>query len=94
MSLINWIFDFYQHSKIDDARREAAAVRAELASVRGSSGRVDDERLLVALEELALSVRTVQRALIAKGVCSEEDFARMLRTVDGEDGRVDGRSPI
>ena len=28
MGLINWIFDIYQHSKIDDAREEAAQARA------------------------------------------------------------------
>ena len=30
MGLINWIFDIYQHTRIDDARDEAAQARAEL----------------------------------------------------------------
>ena len=31
MGLINWIFDFYQHSKIEDARQEAASALVETA---------------------------------------------------------------
>ena len=94
MGLINWIFDFYQHSQIDKARDEAAAVRAELASVRSSGGGVDSARLQVALEELALAVKTLQRTMIDKGVCSSEEFAAKLREVDLEDGTVDGRSRL
>ena len=97
MSLLNWIFDIYQHSKIDDARREAQAVRAELAAVRsngGGGGNVDEERLVRALEELALGVKTLQRMMLDKGVCSRQEFSELLQAIDREDGREDGRSPI
>ena len=94
MGLINWIFDIYQHSKIDEAREEAAAARREIASLRSGSGGVDADRLERALGELALATKTVQRLLVEKGVCSPEEFAAKLRQIDLEDGRLDGRTPI
>ena len=94
MGLINWIFDIYQHTQIDKARDEAAAVRAELAAVRVGGGGVDGARLQAALEELALAVKTLQRTMIDKGVCTADEFARKLREIDLEDGLADGRSPL
>ena len=97
MSLLNWIFDIYQHSKIDDAHKEAQAARRELAAVRANGGggsNVDEERLVRALEELALGVKTLQRMMLDKGVCSRQEFSELLQAIDREDGREDGRSPI
>ena len=97
MGLINWIFDIYQHTQIDKARTEAAAARAELAAVRtqGAAGAgVDGERLERVLGELALAVRTVQRVMVEKGVCSHDEFVETLRRVDLEDGKADGRLPV
>lgn len=99
MGLINWIFDIYQHSRIDDAAKDAAAARAELASLRvdssrGEGSRADAARLEAAIGELALATRTVQRMLVEKGVCTREEFAQRLRQVDAEDGNVDGRAPL
>lgn len=93
MGLINWIFDFYQHSKIDRAHEEARELRAELATIRSSRGDVDSERLLRAIGELALAVKTVQRLAVEKGLCTEAEFQRRLREVDLEDGRADGMAP-
>ena len=94
MGLINWIFDIYQHSKIDDAREEAARARAEMAALRASGGVADNERLVRAIEELALSTKALQRLLVEKGVCSPQEFADRLRAIDLEDGRADGRTPL
>jgi hypothetical protein len=94
MGLINWIFDIYQHGRIDDARREAAAARAEIAATRGSGGGVDHARLERALGELALATRTLQRLLVEKGVVSHDELARRVSEVDLEDGRADGRLPV
>lgn len=94
MGLINWIFDFYQHSRINDAHDEAAQLRREVASLRGSrAGAIDDDRVLRAIGELALAVKTVQRLCVEKGLCSEAEFHRRLREVDLEDGRADGMAP-
>jgi hypothetical protein len=93
MGLINWIFDFYQHYRINQLRDEAAKVRAE-ASVKGAGGQVDADRLEHALGELALAVKTVQRMMVDKGICSAEEFHGKLRQVDLEDGRADGRAPV
>jgi hypothetical protein len=93
MGLINWIFDIYQHSKIDEVRREATEARLEAARVN-QGGRVDAERLERALDELALATKTMQRLLVDKGVCTVDEFRTKLRQVDAEDGQIDGRTPI
>ena len=94
MGLINWIFDIYQHTRIDDARDEAAQARAELASMRTSGGTIDAVRLERALGELALATKTVQRLIVEKGLCTPDEFARTLRELDLADGRSDGRAPL
>ena len=91
MGLINWIFDIYQHTQIDKARTEAAAARAEVATVRSSGGSVDAARLQNMLEQLALATKALQRTLVEKGVCTSDEFAKTLREIDLEDGIADGR---
>lgn len=91
MGLINWIFDIYQHTQIDKARDEAAAARAELAAVRVGAGNVDAARLQVALEELALATKALQRTLVDKGVCRADELEATLRAIDREDGVEDRR---
>ncbi|HEX5050176.1 MAG TPA: hypothetical protein VFZ65_00260 [Planctomycetota bacterium] len=93
MGLINWIFDFYQHSQIDRNHDETAQLRAEVASLRSSRGELDQERLLRAIGELALAVKTVQRLCVEKGLCSEAEWHRRAREIDLEDGRADGMAP-
>lgn len=93
MGLINWIFDIYQHTQIDAARKEAQEARAELARVN-TGGHVDGARLERALGEVALAIKTVQRLMVEKGVCSHDEFANRLREIDREDGQEDGRAPI
>ncbi len=93
MGLINWIFDIYQHTKIDEVRKEAMEARLEASRVN-QGGSVDAARLERALGELALATKTVQRLLVDKGVCTHDELRSALQTVDAEDGRTDGRSPI
>jgi hypothetical protein len=90
MGLINWIFDFYQQYRIDELRKETA----QAAAVRGATGSLDAERLEHAIGELALAVRTVQRMLIEKGVCTQQELHDKLRAIDLEDGRADGRARL
>jgi hypothetical protein len=94
MSLINWIFDAYQHHKIGQARDETRQLRTELADMRLARGGVDDERLLRAVGELALAVKTVQRLAVEKGLCTEAEFLRRAGEIDLEDGRADGMAPV
>ena len=95
MGMINWIFDIYQHSQIDDAREEARAARREVAEIRNSGGGgLDADRVERALGELALATKTLQRMMVEKGVCSTPEFGSLLHKVDREDGRADGRAPI
>lgn len=94
MGLINWIFDFYQHSRINDAHRENEDLRTHLRELRQQNGGVDQERLLRAVGELALAVKTLQRAVVEKGIVGEAELRRIAQDVDRADGRVDGQSPI
>ena len=97
MSLINWIFDIYQHTRIEDARTEAQSVRAELAAMRasgGGPGDVDLDRLEQALGALALATKTFQRMLVEKGVCTHAEFSALMHQIDLEDGRRDGQAPL
>jgi len=87
VGLINWIFDFYQQYRIDELRKETV----QAAAVRGAGGTVDAERLERALGELALAVRTLQRTLVEKGVCTQQELHDRLKAIDLEDGQADGR---
>ncbi len=89
MSLLNWIFDAWQHSRIRDTQNETALLRREMASLRGTAG-LDEDRVVRALGELALAVKTVQRLCVEKGVCTEAEFQQRAREIDLEDGRADG----
>ncbi len=92
MSLLNWIFDLYQHSEINRARDEARQTRAELRSMHGH-GYVNGEKLERALGELALATKTLQRILIEKGVCTHAELSQTMHAIDVEDGKADGQSP-
>ena len=94
MGLINWIFDIYQHTKIDEARREAAEARASLHAIHRGGGSVDVARLERSLEELALATKTLQRMLVEKGVCEQRELAEQARRIDLEDGAADGRTRL
>jgi hypothetical protein len=87
MGLINWIFDFYQQSRIE-------RLREEVAMRRGPGEAIDADRLERAIGELALAVKTVQRLAVEKGLCTADEFQRALRQIDAEDGRSDGRAPL
>ena len=98
MGLINWIFDIYQHSRVEDAHAEARSARAELAALRAQNGGagagLDAARLEQALGELALATKTVQRLLVDKGVCTPAELAATMQAIDAEDGRLDGKAPL
>lgn len=96
MSLINWIFDIYQHDRIDRAHKESQAVRRELAAMRANSTVGSDRapHLDQALGKLALGAKTLQRMMVGKGLCTAAEFAALLEEVDAEDGSKDGQAPI
>jgi hypothetical protein len=94
MSLLNWIFDIYQHSQIENLREDTARARAEAAAIRSDRGTVDAARLERALGELALATKTLQRMLVEKGVCTAGEFQAKVDEVDMEDGRRDGQLPL
>jgi hypothetical protein len=43
---------------------------------------------------MALAVKTVQRMMVDKGVCTSDEFRAKLQQLDTEDGRSDGRAPL
>jgi hypothetical protein len=93
VGLINWIFDIYQHTKIDEARKEAMEARLEAARI-SQHGSIDAQRSERVMGELALATKTLQRLMIDKGVCTHDELRTTLLQVDGEDGSHDGRSPL
>ena len=96
MGLINWMFDIYQHTQIETARREAEEARREVSNLRasGGSGSVDAQRVEDALGEIALAIKALQRMMVERGVCTSAEFAQKLREIDAEDGEIDGKSPL
>jgi hypothetical protein len=94
MGLINWIFDIYQQTRIEGLKDDLAESRAAAARVHLAGGGVDTARLEAALGELALAVKTVQRLAVQKGLCTTDEFQRVMRQIDAEDGQADGRSPV
>lgn len=96
MGLINWIFDFYQQTRIEDLKHDLDETRARahwLSMRQAGGGGVDAGRLEKALGELALAVKTVQRIAVEKGICTPDELQRTMRAIDREDGIEDGRSP-
>ncbi len=94
MGLINWIFDIYQQTRIEDLHREAQQARSEAWQMRSSGGGIDATRLEKALGELALAVKTIQRIAVEKGLCTPDELQRKMREIDREDGIEDGRAPM
>ena len=94
MGLINWIFDIYQQSRIENISREAQMARNDAFQLRNSAGGLDDVRIEKAVGELALAVKAIQRLAVQKGLCSTDEFAQTMRQIDREDGIEDGRSPL
>ncbi len=87
MGLINWIFDIYQQTQIDKLRD----ARAQVTPVQGSASNDQLER---AVGELALAVKTMQRMMVEKNICTATELKEKLNQLDLEDGRADGRAPL
>ncbi|MGI8907917.1 MAG: hypothetical protein ACR2IE_15660 [Candidatus Sumerlaeaceae bacterium] len=68
------------------ASADAASAKATATSAAGAA-----ERLEMRLGALELTVETLLRMLIDSGRFTEQEFLKLLATVDAEDGRVDGR---
>ena len=90
MSLINWIFDAWQHSRISSLHQELDQMRMTARTRDPNDGR----SLEKAIGELALAVKTVQRLAVEKGLCTQAEFQRKLAEIDREDGAADGRAPV
>ena len=43
---------------------------------------------------MALAVKTIQRMMVEKGLCTTDEFRTKLQALDLEDGKADGRAPI
>ncbi len=86
MSVLNWIFDIYQQSRISNLAEENRQLRAE----RMSAGPADAERTI---GELCLVVKTLKRVMVQKGIVTDAELVNLLAQVDAEDGRRDGRAP-
>ena len=94
MGLINWIFDIYQQTRIEGLKDDLAQSRNDALRFQSPAGGLDTQRLASAIGELALAVKTVQRLAVQKGLCTTDEFQRVMRQIDAEDGIADGRSPV
>lgn len=94
MGLINWIFDIYQQTRIEGLKEDLAQSRSDALRFQSSGGELDMQRLESAIGELALAVKTVQRLAVQKGLCTPDEFQRVMRQIDAEDGNPDGRAPV
>jgi hypothetical protein len=53
----------------------------------------DIQKLQFENEQLKLYLVSLVRLLITKGVIEEDEFRRFVDIIDGEDGKMDGRTP-
>jgi hypothetical protein len=90
MSLVNWIFDIWQQSKISSLRDQVV----ELSVTRSAQRRKAAGQLERAIGELALAIKTVQRLAVEKGLCTAQEFQDKLAQIDREDGISDGQAPV
>lgn len=86
MSLINWIFDIYQHTRISDLARENERLRA----MRINDGAAD---MAPTVGQLCLAVKALKQVLVDKGIVTEVELMRLVERIDEADGRRDGQSP-
>lgn len=86
MSLINWIFDIYQHSRISDLAAENERLRA----IRVNDGAQD---LAPTIGQLCLAVKALKQVLVDKGIVSESELMRIVERIDEADGKRDGKAP-
>lgn len=86
MSLINWIFDIYQHSRISDIARENERLRA----IRVNDGAAD---LAPTVGQLCLAVKALKQVLVEKGIVTDAELMRLVERIDEADGTRDGKSP-
>jgi hypothetical protein len=86
MSLINWIFDIYQHTRISDLARENERLRA----IRVNEGATD---LAPTVGQLCLAVKALKQVLVEKGIVTDAELMRLVERIDAEDGKRDGQAP-
>jgi hypothetical protein len=43
---------------------------------------------------LELYLMAIQRMMISRGVCTADEFAALVRQIDAEDGKLDGKCSI
>lgn len=87
--------DLGQQLDIMQQREEMQKLRAAVAEAKSAPSPAADNARIAQLEqeidEMRLYVVAMMRLLLSKELVSREDLERMLKMVDGLDGREDGR---
>lgn len=88
--------DLGQQLDIMQQREEMQRLRAAVAEAKSApaASSVHDERIAqleAEIDEMRLYVVAMMRLLLSKELVSREDLERMLKMVDGLDGKEDGR---
>ena len=95
MSVFDYLFDneWFQRSDINRLDRKAEAIEKRLwkSKDQARDAMREVQELRQDVSRLLLLLETTQRVLLDKGICTRDEFSRMLRAVDAEDGVVDGQ---
>jgi hypothetical protein len=95
MSVFDYLFDndVFQRADINRLDQKADAIEARLWQSRGEARDAarDLRELRQEVSRLVLLLETTQRILFDKGICTREEFGRMVRAIDTEDGVIDGQ---
>ena len=87
--------DLGQQLDIMQQRDEMERLRAAVAEAKNKPAPSGDSERIAQLEyeldEMRLYVVSLMRLLLSKELVSREDLERMLKMVDGLDGKEDGR---
>lgn len=95
MSIFDYVFDndWFQRADINRLDEKAEAIEARIGQ---SSAQTQDlgqqiRELRKDVSRMLLLVETTHRILLDKRVCTPEEFTRMMKSVDAEDGLEDGQ---
>ena len=93
MSTLGYFFggsSYVTADQITSLNQRASALTRRLIELNKKS-RDEVATLRETVAKLMLVVETQHRLLLQKGLCTGEEFDKLLTAVDAEDGKVDGR---
>jgi hypothetical protein len=94
MSIFDFLFDseWQQRSDINFLEDRAKSIEARLSSAQSNSADTQTQILHLRKEmcRMVLVLETLRRIILDKELCTPKEFDRIMRTIDAEDGVIDG----